>query len=149
MFHECFCSSPYVSTATSFTWVLMIDMGTIFKLCTSSLIVYIYICVCVYICIYKIFAWLLENQSIFINESASHLVMPDFCNSMNCSPPGSSVRGILQAKILEWVAIPFSRGSSQPRDQTTPPTLQADSLGSEKQGKPHLNNILNPLTKCP
>ena len=40
------------------------------------------------------------------------------CNSMDCSLPGSSVRGILQARILEWVAIPFSRGSSQPRDQT-------------------------------
>ena len=40
------------------------------------------------------------------------------CNPMDCSPSGSSVRGILQAKILEQVAIPFSRGSSQPRDQT-------------------------------
>ena len=37
---------------------------------------------------------------------------------MDCSPPGSSVHGILQARILEWLAIPFSRGSSQPRDQT-------------------------------
>ena len=37
---------------------------------------------------------------------------------MDCSPPGSSVHGILQARVLEWVAIPFSRGSSQPRDQT-------------------------------
>ena len=36
-----------------------------------------------------------------------------FCNSMDCSPPASSVHGILQAKIVEWVAIPFSRGSSQ------------------------------------
>ena len=41
-----------------------------------------------------------------------------FCNLMDCSPPGSSVRGIFQAGILEWVAISFSRGSSQPRDQT-------------------------------
>ena len=32
------------------------------------------------------------------------------CNPMDCSPPGSSVHGILQARILEWVAIPFSRG---------------------------------------
>ena len=40
------------------------------------------------------------------------------CNSMNCSPPGSSVHEILQARILEWVAIPFSRGSSQHRNQT-------------------------------
>ena len=40
------------------------------------------------------------------------------CDPMDYSPPGSSVHGILQARILEWVAIPFSRGSSQPRDQT-------------------------------
>ena len=40
------------------------------------------------------------------------------CNTMDCSLPGSSVHGILQAKILEWVAISFSRGASQPRDQT-------------------------------
>ena len=37
---------------------------------------------------------------------------------MDCSPPGSSVEGILQARLLKWVAIPFSRVSSQPRDQT-------------------------------
>ena len=40
------------------------------------------------------------------------------CDPMGRSPPGSSVRGILQARILMWVAIPFSTGSSQPRDQT-------------------------------
>ena len=40
------------------------------------------------------------------------------CNSMDYSPPGSSVHGILQATLLEWVAIPSSRGSSWPRDQT-------------------------------
>ena len=39
------------------------------------------------------------------------------CNPMDCSPPGSSVHGILQARILEWVAMPSSRGSSKPRDQ--------------------------------
>ena len=38
------------------------------------------------------------------------------CNSMDCSPPGSSAHGILQARILEWVVISFSRGSSQPRN---------------------------------
>ena len=38
------------------------------------------------------------------------------CNPMDCSPPGSSVHGIFQARILEWVATSFSRGSSQPRD---------------------------------
>ena len=39
------------------------------------------------------------------------------CDPMDCSPPGSPVHGILQAKILEWVAMPFSRTSSQSRDQ--------------------------------
>ena len=41
---------------------------------------------------------------------------PTLCDSMDCSPPGSSVHGILQARILEWVAIPFSRGSLWTRD---------------------------------
>ena len=41
-----------------------------------------------------------------------------FFNPMNCSLPGSSVHGISQARILDWVVIFFSRGSYQPRDQT-------------------------------
>ena len=41
-----------------------------------------------------------------------------FCNPMHCSPPGSSVHGIFQTRILEWVAMPSSRGSSWPSDQT-------------------------------
>ena len=61
------------------------------------------------------------------------------CNPFDCSPPGSSVHGISQARILEWVAIFSSRGLSQPRDSTTypvSPELQADSLPSEPSGKP-------------
>ena len=42
----------------------------------------------------------------------------DACNPMDCSPPGSPIHGIVQAIILEAVAISFSRGSSQPREQT-------------------------------
>ena len=42
---------------------------------------------------------------------------PILCDPMYCSPPGPSVHGILQAKILKWIAIPFSRGSSWPRDR--------------------------------
>ena len=53
------------------------------------------------------------------------------CSPMDCNPPGSSVHGILQARILEWVAVPFSRGSSQSRDWIQSPTSQADSLLSE------------------
>ena len=44
--------------------------------------------------------------------------MSNSCNPMDFSPPGSSVHEILQARILEWVAISFSRRSSQPRDRT-------------------------------
>ena len=43
---------------------------------------------------------------------------PILCDLVDCSPPGSSVHGILQARILEWVAISYSRGSSRPRKQT-------------------------------
>ena len=43
---------------------------------------------------------------------------PTLCDPMDCNPPGSSVHEIFQARILEWVAISFSRGSSQPRDRT-------------------------------
>jgi len=53
------------------------------------------------------------------------------CHPMDCSPPGSSVHGILQAGILEWVAIPFSKGSSWPGIESGSPMLQLDSLPSE------------------
>ena len=43
---------------------------------------------------------------------------PTLCDPMDCSPPGSSIHGIFQARILEWIAMPFSRGSSQPRVRT-------------------------------
>ena len=62
----------------------------------------------------------------FLQEVSSCLYMhakllqscPTLCDPMDCSLPGSSVHGVLQARILEWVIIPFSRGSSRPRDQT-------------------------------
>ena len=43
---------------------------------------------------------------------------PTLCDPVNCSLPGSSVQGIFQARIPEWMAVPLSRGSSRPRDQT-------------------------------
>ena len=52
------------------------------------------------------------------SESESHSVMSISYNLMDCSPQGSFVHGILQARILQWVAIPFSRGSSWLRDRT-------------------------------
>ena len=56
---------------------------------------------------------------------------PTLCNNMDSCQPVSSVRGILQARILEWVAIPFSRGSPDPGIKPGSPALQADSLLSE------------------
>ena len=61
--------------------------------------------------------------------------MSDSLQPMDCSPPDSSVHGILKARMLEWVAISYSRGSS-PRDQTWVSALQTDSLPSEPPGKP-------------
>ena len=89
-------------------------------------------------------------------ESESEVAQscPTLCDPVDCSPPGSSIHRILQARILEWVAISFSRGSSQSRDWTQvshiasihfnlwatiepgSPTLQADALTSEPPGKP-------------
>ena len=58
------------------------------------------------------------------------------CDPMDCSPPGSSVHGALQARILEWIAIPFSSDISDPGIKSrSPPALQADFLPSEPPGK--------------
>ena len=61
---------------------------------------------------------------------------PTLCNLMDCSPPDSYVHGISQARILKWVAIPFSRGSSHAGIELMSLALQADSLPSEAPGKP-------------
>ena len=52
------------------------------------------------------------------SESEVAQSCPTLCDPMDCSLPGSSLHGILQARVLEWVAISFSRGSSWPRDRT-------------------------------
>ena len=56
---------------------------------------------------------------------------PTLCELMDCSLPGSFVHRILQARILEWVAVPFSRGSSNPGMEPRSPALQTDSLPSK------------------
>ena len=64
------------------------------------------------------------------SESEVSQSCPTFCDPMDCSLPHSSVHRIFQARVLEWVAISFSRGSSRPRDRT-----QADTLTSEPPGE--------------
>ena len=54
----------------------------------------------------------------FSSAVPSHSVISSSCNPMDYNPPGSSVHGILQARILEWFVVPSPRGSAQPRDQT-------------------------------
>ena len=64
---------------------------------------------------------------------------PTLCDHMDCSPSGSSVRGIPQARILEWVAMTSARGSSDPEiEPASPasPTLQAESLPLSNRGSP-------------
>ena len=61
--------------------------------------------------------WIIKDTYICVHECLlsrfSHIPL---CNSMNCSPPGSSVHGILQARIQEWAAVPSSRRSLRPMD---------------------------------
>ena len=64
------------------------------------------------------------------------------CDPMDCSPQGSSVHGILQARILKWVAISFSRGSSWPRDQTQVSRIAGRRFNLWSPGK-LCNNKLN------
>ena len=59
-----------------------------------------------------------EHYFTSVWKKVKSLRCPTLCDPMDCSLPGSSLHGILQANILEWVAISFSRGSSQPRDRT-------------------------------
>ena len=60
---------------------------------------------------------------------------------MDCSLPGSSLHGILQPRILEWVAISFSRDLPNPGIEPGSPTLRADALRSEPPGKPNCKGI--------
>ena len=92
---------------------------------------------------------------------------PTLCDPVDCSPPGSSVHGILQARILEWVAISFSRGSSQLRDRTQVSHIASrcfnlwatreasrtpgprDDSNNRKQLGHKTIKIFNPMVCCP
>ena len=64
------------------------------------------------------------------------ILCPTLCNPMDCSLSGSSVHGILQARVLELVAMPSSRGSSRPRYQTQVSCIAGRFLTTEPPGKP-------------
>ena len=71
----------------------------------------------------------------FLGHSESEVAQSclTLCDPVDCSPPGSSIHGILQARILEWVAISFSRGSSQPRDRTQVSRIARRGFGQSLQ----------------
>ena len=74
----------------------------------------------------------------------SHSVVSDLCNPKGCSPPGFSVHGIFQTRILEQFAISCSRGTFQPRDRTWLSLLhwQADSSPLCHLGSPRYNSLI-------
>ena len=68
------------------------------------------------LCLLNFMIWWLNVTNMYESEVAQ--LCPTLCDPMDCSWPGFSVHGIFQAGVLEWVAISFSKGSSQPRDRT-------------------------------
>ena len=73
------------------------------------------------------------------------------CDPMDCSPPGSTVHRIIQARIPDWVAMPSSRGSSQPRDQTCTSCVSCIIGGFFTHGatwEAHLSNLCSLILQC-
>ena len=94
---------------------------------------------------------LLHCRTLLLNLQGSPLIplcvlvaqsYPTLCNPIDCSPPGSSVHGILQSRILNWVVFSFSRGSSQPRDGTVVSRIEGKffTICSTKEAQLHAKN---------
>ena len=88
-------------------------------------------------CLFLVFSYIFVSYriSIYSCESVSHSAESDLCDPMDCSPPASSVHGILQARILEWLAIPSPGDLPNPGIKPGSPALQADYLLTELRGK--------------
>ena len=83
------------------------------------------VCVCVCVCVHAQMCYILRTRDFHLDPfHAPCVLVAQSCLTLgdpkDCNPPGSSVHGILQARMLEWAAIPFTRGSSQHSDQTPP-----------------------------
>ena len=92
--------------------------------------------------IYHIIKWKSESE---VAQS-----YPTLCDPVDCSPPGSSVHGILQARILEWVAISFSRASSWPRDRTQVSCItgRCFNLWTTREAQYHIINKQKNFSVC-
>ena len=110
------CPARDISQQYHFTWSSAVAV----KLVSQDIWVAVMVALLVLIFLLHSFSFLqLQGSDILcvcVCEVAQ--LCPTLCKPVDCSPPGSSIHGILQARILEWVAISFSRGSSQPRDRT-------------------------------
>ena len=85
------------------------------------------------------------------SESEVTQSCPTLSDPMDCSPPGSSAHGIFWARVLEWVAFPFSRGSSQPRDQTQVSCIAGEFFTSGATWETHAaaaKSLQSCLTLC-
>ena len=99
-----------------------------------------YVCVCVCVCMHaRVHLWWFVRLYSFVHVQL-------FCNPMACSPPGSSVHGISQARIQEWAAISSSRGSSWPRDQTHISCIARWFFTNEPAGKPWVKSLMLKFT---
>ena len=108
----------YIVVHSSFLWSLYCcGIGGNFSICIAGFI-------------------FLDLLSFFLMCMSFAQSYPTLRNPMDCSPPGSSVHGILQARVLEWVAIPSPEDLSDPGIKPGPPALQADSLPSKPPQKP-------------
>ena len=83
--------------------------------------------------------WVAADKETFLSlaKPSSGCIQPclSLCNPMDCSPPGSSVCGILWARALRWVSMPFSRGPPDPETEPTAPELSRGSLPLVPPGK--------------
>ena len=80
---------------------------------------------------HKVFCWIYNSFGDAHLRGREDRSRATLCDHMDCIQPGSSVHRLLQARILEWIAIPFSRGSSDPGIEPGSSALQADSFPSE------------------
>ena len=154
-----------VNTCSPCSWFASFQLNQVFCLLFYS-------CSCFLLCFVKewgkmgICGWQMQTIALRMDEQGPpvQLLMPllfspqscpALCHPRDCSPPGSSVHGRTsssvqyssQARILEWAAISFSRGSSQPRDRIQVSCLSGDSLPLNHLGSPLYNTgsyILSP-----
>ena len=122
----CVISGSYSLQRQLFFWFLTLQISSAFSelsihviiehvLSVSVSFTQLKISRCVHV-VHEICSFLLLSISCMCGQLLQ--LCPTLCDPLDCSLPGSSVPGISQARILEWSAMPFSRGSSQPRDQT-------------------------------